>query len=361
MNNLVAKLAAFLEKRAITTEKEITLYLLSFVATAFCLVTHIYLLVAYILFDRHFFVVLNIISISVYALTLFLHSKKQYTAMALILSIDVTLYATLVIFYSGISTYIVGYYLLVIILQTILPYGTRKLRIITTLAVIAVGLASVTHSLSAPPPYEFTLQQNNFLTLSNIYIILIGAITQLVIGNVIRRIVASMNEGKITALSEMANTDELTGLFNRRYANFYFSDILPTRKDVAHCVAMLDIDDFKQVNDTYGHACGDEMLVALSGIISSNLRRSDLVFRWGGEEFLIVLEDVEMLTAYTILEKLRVMIAGSTIHTTERALHVSVTIGVAILDPRHITESIANCDSNLYIGKSKGKNMVVAG
>jgi diguanylate cyclase (GGDEF)-like protein len=162
-------------------------------------------------------------------------------------------------------------------------------------------------------------------------------------------------------LSAMANTDPLTGLFNRRYAETYFTDILNTREGVPYCVAMLDIDDFKRVNDTWGHACGDEVLVFLAGFLTASLRRSDLIFRWGGEEFLMILENVELPTAYAILDQLRQGLADTVIKTRERDLRITVTIGAAALDSAAVDDCIKKSDGNLYIGKRKSKNVVVAG
>jgi diguanylate cyclase (GGDEF)-like protein len=157
---------------------------------------------------------------------------------------------------------------------------------------------------------------------------------------------------------ENANTDALTGLFNRRYADLFFSSVLD--RDMRYCVALLDIDDFKKINDTYGHPCGDQVLVYLADFLRRNLRKSDYVFRWGGEEFLIVLSRVESHVARGVLEKLRLGLAQSPVETKEAALRVTVTIGVASLDADDIAASIKACDDRLYYGKRNGKNRVVA-
>jgi diguanylate cyclase (GGDEF)-like protein len=156
-----------------------------------------------------------------------------------------------------------------------------------------------------------------------------------------------------------ANTDPLTGLFNRRYADLFFSEIHNVNDDSNYFISILDLDDFKRVNDTYGHQCGDQVLVYVSHFIRSRLRKSDIVFRWGGEEFLIILKHVDASTAYTIFEKLRLALSQSPIETNEVTLHVTVTIGFGKLDINDVSSSIKACDDYLYAGKKKGKNIVI--
>jgi diguanylate cyclase (GGDEF)-like protein len=355
------RIATHLEKRSIATDDEINLYLISFVAILFCMATHAYLLIAFAVCQSTLFTVLNVVSVCLYAGLVLLHKKRLYKAIALILTVDVSVYATVMIVLTGISNYVVGYYLLVIILQIILPYGSIRLRAIVIALIILGGLPGILYSIHHEPSVALSVGLQDFLTLSNIYILFIGAIMQLCIGNIVKRIIRQLNENRIDKLSALANADPLTGLFNRRYAESYFVDILETRKKTSYCVAMLDIDDFKLVNDTYGHGCGDEVLVFLAEFIVGSLRRSDLVFRWGGEEFLLVLENVDLPTAYGILDKLRLKLAQTTIHTDECNLKIAITIGVAVLDPEAPLESIKRSDMNLYVGKQKGKNVVIAG
>jgi diguanylate cyclase (GGDEF)-like protein len=97
----------------------------------------------------------------------------------------------------------------------------------------------------------------------------------------------------------------------------------------------------------------------ISDFLKTNLRRRDLVFRWGGEEFLILLKDIDVVTAFNVLDKLRGRLASENIETHDLTLNVTVTIGVCPLDPEHIDQSIDTCDRLMYKGKDSGKNMVV--
>ena len=123
---------------------------------------------------------------------------------------------------------------------------------------------------------------------------------------------------------------------------------------------MMDIDDFKHVNDTFGHECGDEVLIFVADFFSRNLRSSDMIFRWGGEEFIMILKHTDASTACAILEKLRQRLSETTIQTKVAPVNETVTMGVAVLDKNEYENGIKKCDDNLYIGKKGTKNVVVA-
>ena len=160
-------------------------------------------------------------------------------------------------------------------------------------------------------------------------------------------------------LEIQSNTDALTGLNNRHHAKLFMENLVNAPIKGNWCVAMLDVDDFKQVNDMLGHPAGDEVLKHVANILRRSLRRTDAVFRWGGEEFLIFLADVEEEIAAGILEKTRKHIANSPLDTGKHVLAFTVTAGVVAVDLTDLKGSIARCDERLYFGKQNGKNQVV--
>ncbi|MDR3052504.1 MAG: GGDEF domain-containing protein, partial [Coriobacteriales bacterium] len=155
------------------------------------------------------------------------------------------------------------------------------------------------------------------------------------------------------------NTDALTQLYNRRYAHQYFEKIRADVPRLDWCIAMLDIDNFKTINDTYGHAVGDAVLTELAVQLTSMLRQTDLVFRWGGEEFLILLLARNVDIAYNVLDKVRRRLATSQEIEEHVGLRFTVTLGVSKLDLDAIEQSIESCDQKLYLGKNSGKNKAV--
>jgi diguanylate cyclase len=170
-------------------------------------------------------------------------------------------------------------------------------------------------------------------------------------------------EQELEAVSELVREDQLTGALNRRgmeetlEREFKRTD----RAQVLISVALLDIDNFKQLNDTLGHQGGDEALVHLTRVIKETLRPTDSVARYGGEEFLIILPDTGMQSAIEILERLqRELTKKFFMHNNERKL-ITFSAGVALrMEGEDKDDLIGRADKAMYHAKQTGKNRVVA-
>jgi len=148
--------------------------------------------------------------------------------------------------------------------------------------------------------------------------------------------------------------DELTGLYNRRGYN----DKVHSIQNTYGAILMCDIDHFKKINDTYGHAVGDYTIQEVSKCIRNNLRKDDVAVRWGGEEFFIFLSEVSMDNAYLVSEKLRESIENLTIQfSDEIGFHVTMSIGIAKMDSQtSLDDVIRNADDAMYLSKASGRN-----
>ena len=163
----------------------------------------------------------------------------------------------------------------------------------------------------------------------------------------------------------MALTDSLTGLYNRRYFEVHLQKLLQknqaTKKSMA--VLMMDIDHFKNFNDTYGHAVGDEVLKIFAHRVQDSLRSFDLVARLGGEEFVVILPDVSTDMAHFIAERLRRIIADEPFTASVEGGKVSVTTsigGTIITDETVAIEDVLKrADDCLYQAKESGRNSTV--
>jgi two-component system cell cycle response regulator len=163
----------------------------------------------------------------------------------------------------------------------------------------------------------------------------------------------------------MALTDSLTGLYNRRYLEAHLEKLLEKnrqdRKSLA--VLMVDIDNFKSVNDTYGHNVGDEILKVFAQRLKDGLRPTDLIARLGGEEFTVILPDVTKERAHMVAERLRRNIAQDpiTCSAPEGALNITTSIGGALIDyePHTVAEALERADKMLYKAKEEGRNCCV--
>ncbi len=165
---------------------------------------------------------------------------------------------------------------------------------------------------------------------------------------------------------EQAVTDELTGLHNRRYLMTHlessFQQSLQRRS--AMTLLICDIDFFKSVNDSYGHDAGDEVLKEFARRLRRSLRGLDLVCRYGGEEFVVVMPETDMSLAFGVAERVRLTIASEPflVEGGARAIDVTVSVGAACLEgPDDTVERlIKRADTALYAAKRKGRNRVVA-
>ena len=163
-------------------------------------------------------------------------------------------------------------------------------------------------------------------------------------------------------LDLISRTDELTGLPNRRdmlrTIDNEIGRVTRTRKPF--CFIFIDLDHFKQVNDTYGHACGDEVLKAVSHTVRGMLRKYDVLARYGGEEFLTLLPETDLQGAAVVAERFRKKVEDMTVIHGNLSIKVTITLGVAAYDSAlGADKSIQLADKALYNGKESGRNKVV--
>jgi len=160
----------------------------------------------------------------------------------------------------------------------------------------------------------------------------------------------------IKELSYGAHNDELTGLYNRRYLNSRLAEEISRAKRThsALSLILIDTDNFKQVNDTHGHLMGDKVLVKLGDILKLDMRNIDLVARWGGEEFAIILPETDLNGAKTFAERLR-----RTVENYDFGFQVTISLGiVSTYDGLSLDELLTQADEALYTAKEK-RNRVV--
>jgi diguanylate cyclase (GGDEF)-like protein len=165
-------------------------------------------------------------------------------------------------------------------------------------------------------------------------------------------------------LGELAVTDELTGLSNRRRLTEGLNAALAfaRRQKAPLAVALCDLDRFKELNDTLGHGAGDRALVSTAGALRAALREVDLLGRWGGEEFLVVLPACDLVGAREAGERLRRAVEEMDLRNTVTGRLLTVSIGVAALTEgvESATDLVRRADQALYKAKDGGRNKVVA-
>ncbi|WP_076414044.1 diguanylate cyclase [Shewanella sp. UCD-KL12] len=176
-------------------------------------------------------------------------------------------------------------------------------------------------------------------------------------------IIANLTLGRYQRkLEHMASTDKLTGAANRQVFEEYFHKALAhaEQQQTLVSVLLLDIDHFKLVNDNYGHNIGDLVIKTVANIVSNQLREQDIVCRWGGEEFLLLLPEIELSQAADIGERIRGAISQRKIRVNEHELSVTVSCGIAqYKSHERAVELINRVDTALYQAKESGRDQVV--
>lgn len=215
-------------------------------------------------------------------------------------------------------------------------------------------LSTCAVSALRPAPYAMPETISLLLRLS------LGAVVFAVSTLVLQAFVREATKSEKTLTKRLMH-DKLTGLPNRYFVTDYL-DKLSTSGYLSRCwVALVDIDDFKKVNDTYGHNCGDFVLQTVAHLLQESLEGAQ-VCRWGGEEFLTLgLIGDSMESQLELLDRARRTVEGQTLWYEEQRVAVTITIGVATYEEGYTTSEWINAaDERLYEGKKTGKNRVVA-
>ena len=158
------------------------------------------------------------------------------------------------------------------------------------------------------------------------------------------------------------DSDPLTGLLNKRAFNDQLERELKTsvRKNSTLSVAMLDIDNFKTINDTYGHMVGDKVIKLLASILKYRLRASDVVARYGGEEFIVIFKDANIDDSSNVVKNILDAFSSYKHSYKDKEFHVTFSCGIADVKSTADKEKLINCaDYALYEAKDAGKNRIV--
>lgn len=163
-------------------------------------------------------------------------------------------------------------------------------------------------------------------------------------------------------LDEMARTDTLTNLPNRRQLEDQLlmesMRTMRTQRDFSVCIA--DIDDFKCINDNYGHDIGDIVLKDIANIFKQNTRSVDYIGRWGGEEFMFILPETPVTGAFVLMERVRLSVLNHIVQKGDIRFSVTVTLGFSSFGPESSLEDVLKqADLAMYAGKKRGKNIAV--
>ena len=241
---------------------------------------------------------------------------------------------------------------------------SRQIALIATLTV-AMIVALVTGKWLLEPASIDLRQEALNLSMALLVVPLLSMISAKVRQIHLRQIAQKAELDRVLArLKVLSQRDAMTGTFNRRHMLELLDDEYKRQRRtlLPFCVAMLDIDHFKQVNDTHGHAAGDMVLRQMTLLAGAALRDTDALARWGGEEFLVLLPDVSVSEACSVIERLRLQVEQYDWSQCAPGLRITFSSGVACHVPQtSIQGSIDRADAALYRAKHAGRNRVEQG
>lgn len=227
----------------------------------------------------------------------------------------------------------------------------KRLALVVTLAYVAMAVLTAGRTPVYPldPALLRTLQTVNILTM-------FGVLTHLSLAYF-----ATMRRAH-EELDRIASTDPLTGAMNRRRLAETGARLEARRARHGGDLSLLlvDADHFKQVNDRFGHDCGDHVLCHISRSLAHIVRAEDSVCRWGGEEFLVLLPEAGIEEAKAVAERIRGQVEGSPADTPQGPVSITITLGVACAkEGERFEQLVRRADAALYAGKASGRNRVV--
>lgn len=314
----------------------------------FCIMSGVYIFIFFIR-AQYDLLILSVFNIFVYMICLYLSRKDSINNAFLLLHIQITLYISICIVKLGWNC---GFDLIFIALLSIIYIDVFKNR---SVSYLVASLESAIYVLL----YIFKFEDRNFhdtplflINFAFLMFLLLLLSKTLRITDIVHFHKLQNEENKF---KNMSQTDYLTGLLNKRA----LTSIMNETRYCDMIVAICDIDNFKKINDKYGHNVGDEILKRISDILTQNSAKSDIVSRWGGEEFFIVSFDTKKEIFLDKIEKMRRQAEKIRVNTPNGIVNCTLTFGVS--DRSDDKETlIKQADERLYKGKRSTKNCVVS-
>lgn len=235
-----------------------------------------------------------------------------------------------------------------------------SIAVIVAVVLVGIGYLTSIDAISYAPLFSERLNNSEFyknsfwmnsMLILYIPILIISALFFEILLRQWRR-----RERKIETLSQI---DGLTNVYNRRFSTDY-AEHLQHKKKLPYALVILDLDYFKKINDNYGHDIGDEVLRRVAQVLKAHVRGNDIVGRFGGEEFVLILPEQNLADAMEVAERCRQAIEMEQIHLAGGTLlKVSASFGVALSDSgKHLEDIAKAADQALYLSKNKGRNTV---
>lgn len=327
-------------------------YLLVFTV---CILVHTILAVMFIVLEKPVLVCLNIISLLFYFVEIERFSFSRVGMVDLTLFyLDTVLHATICNVVLG-GNYGFSMYGLMVIPVTFYLSSQEKRISHPVLSSLVLSILDA-GAMAATTAYSYIRDPNTIgYTVLVVYCINI-MLCSLALILYSKRFLQDIHHAQ-KGLNYLASYDELTGLRNRHN----IQQDLEQMSDGVYSISIGDIDNFKNINDTYGHSCGDVVLQNIAKVLKDSTRDTDIICRWGGEEFLIAVHQ-DLGCAVEIVERIRKKVEQTVMELDGKPVQVAMTFGVAVnTETDSMDKLLVLADNRLYYGKNHGKNQVVFG
>jgi diguanylate cyclase (GGDEF)-like protein len=290
-------------------------------------------------------------------------SQKRIFAPAFVFgTCEVVIHASLAVFFIGWDS---GFhYFLIVLIPFVFfwPWWKAPSKITASICLFVLYTALFYFSQTTQILHNLQPWQYNLTTIINVFTaFVIFVAVAFYYQTSVNRVEMDLREAN-ARLDKLSRTDPLTDLHNRRtIVEKIGSEEGRAEEGVSRfSIIMADIDHFKVFNDTYGHQFGDLVLISIAKILKGATRSGDIVARWGGEEFLVLLPDTGGEEAKEVADRMRAVISQTPMYLDNKEIHISMTFGVAeCTSDIGINECIARADRALYDGKENGRNQVV--
>lgn len=313
------------------------------------------LLLLFLYFDAPLLAWLNLVSIGLYGCAYWLLTRRMNAPAIALIWLEV-------LGHAAIGTMLIGwdsgfhYYLLMFIPAIVVSAGSklRPYTLLLLLFVFYIGLHTVARWVGPTAPLDNTgLWVVHGFNVAVVFAM--AAYTARFYYGTVRRA-----EKK---LADLAATDPLTGLYNRRSLLNMAEQVLAQAGRAGQNTALVlaDIDHFKAINDQHGHEAGDRVLVNIGTLLSQTCRAQDIVARWGGEEFLVLLPATDAAAAWALAERVRKAVTAQPLAPQGAPITATLSLGVAVVHANEpLASAIARADGALYRSKEQGRNRVTS-
>ncbi len=321
---------------------------------------HLIFLIIFFLLGVFPLVIVNVFSILIYAYCLKLLKssldRNDFTLIGWLVYIELMGHAILACYFIGTQSGFHYYIVLLSALPFLMFKDPKTAKFVKIVLIIIVFSCLDLAMMDYIPPYTIDEPYQAGLRLLNVTVFLSGTI-------IVSWFYAEITYSVRQQLEYASTTDQLTGLYNRRlFIHLAETEMKNIRREKSLLsIIIMDIDGFKKINDRYGHKCGDQTLAMVAAILGQTVRSKDIVSRWGGEEFIVLLPSTGIEDAAMVAERLRCNIGNHMVDCQGSEFTVTATLGLTANNgyDESLDKLIERADHAMYQGKAKGKNQCV--